>query len=432
MLKIYNTESKKIEQFKPNNDNIVNMYVCGPTVYSNIHIGNARPVIFFDSLKNYLTYLGYKVKYVSNITDIDDKIIEEAKKLNIKEEELTEKYTKKFIEATKSVGSNMPDLMPKATNYINEMINYIETLINKGYAYVTKSGVYFKTSKFKEYGSISNQNLEELEKSVRISNKEDKEDFKDFSLWKLTEDGLNYKSPWGNGRPGWHTECAAMNYEIFNGQIDIHGGGSDLIFPHHENENIQSIAHSNHSLSKYWMHVGRVDFKDVKMSKSLGNTVLVKDLKDPISYRMLILAHHYMRPINFSEELYLEYIDIYKRLTNSLKRAKIKVGLNKNNDLDENIINSFEKEMNDNLNTANVISLILSEIRKINKSSDIIDINKKVNSLEVILNVFNIMPEINLTEEIINKYNNWQEARNKKDFKLADKLRDELMAEGWI
>lgn len=433
MLKIYNTESRKVEEFIPLNKDKVTMYVCGPTVYSDIHIGNARPVIFFDTLKSYLNYLNYNVYYVSNITDVDDKIIEEAKHKKIKEEDLTNKYTKRFIEATKYVGSNLPDLMPKATSFVSEMIDYILELINKGYAYETNSGVYFRTTKLDAYGSISNQKSSELEESVRIENKGDKEDFRDFSLWKKTNDGLSFNSPWGYGRPGWHTECAVMNHEIFKNKIDIHGGGTDLIFPHHENENIQCLAHSDHELSNYWMHVGRVDFNNDKMSKSLGNTVLVKDLKDPISYRMLVLAHHYRRPINFKEELLKEYEDIYFKMTNSLKRANLKIGINYDKTLiDLNILNQFEQEMNNDLNTANVISLILSEIRNINKTNDIITITKMFNSILKILDVLGLNPNINLTNEVLSNYNNWILARENKEFDIADKLRDKLSNEGWI
>lgn len=433
MLKIYNTLTRKVEEFKPINDNKVNMYVCGPTVYSDIHIGNARPVIFFDVFKNYLQYLNYDVYYVSNITDIDDKIIEEAKKLEILEHELTEKYTDAFIKATNKVNSNLPDLMPKATEYIDNIIAYVEDLIEKDYAYVTNSGVYFKSGSFDEYGILSKQDKDELEASVRIENKGDKQDFRDFSLWKKTTDGLNYDSPWGKGRPGWHTECAVMNHEIFKGKIDIHGGGSDLIFPHHENENIQTIAHSDHDLSKYWMHVGRLDFESEKMSKSLGNTVLVKDIKDGLAFRMLVLAHHYRRPINFNDELYDEYLQNFERLKKTLMRTNLKLGLNFNKEVYNNeIIEKFVNEMNNDLNTANVVSIILQEIKTLNKINDIIDINKTYNSIVMILKVLNIMPKFELTEKVLEKYNNWEKARSDKNFALADKLRDELMDEGWI
>lgn len=433
MLKIYNTASKKIEIFEPIHGKKVNMYVCGPTVYSDIHIGNARPVIFFDVLRNYLNYLGYDVFYVSNITDVDDKIIDAAIKRNITEKELTNVYTKAFIEATNKINSNLPNDMPKATNYIDQMINYISVLINKGFAYQTESGVYFDTSKLEQYGSISNQNKEELEESVRIENKGDKRDFRDFTLWKTTNLGISFDSPWGKGRPGWHTECAVMNHEIFKGEIDIHGGGSDLIFPHHENENIQTIAHSDHELSKYWMHVGRLDIDSEKMSKSLGNTILVKDIDEPLAFRMLILAHHYRKPINFTHELYLEYVSLFDRIKKTLMRSNLKLGLNfDKNFLDDEIIKKFELEMNDDVNTSNVITLILNEIKNLNKINDIMLLNKTYNSVVKILEVLNLMPEYELTNKIIEYNNKWQEARLNKDYQLADTYRGKLTDEGWM
>lgn len=434
MFEIYNTMTRKIEEFKPVKDNHVSIYVCGPTVYSYIHIGNARPVIFFDMLKNYLTYKGYDVNYVSNITDIDDKIINEAKVLKIKEEELTNKFIEEFIKDTKRIGSKLPDQMPKATNYISEMIDYIDDLIDKGYAYKTKSGVYFKTTKLDSYGSLSKQNKDDLEESVRIENKSDKLDFRDFSLWKNTEEGLSYDSPFGIGRPGWHTECAVMNNDIFGETIDIHGGGTDLIFPHHENENAQTIAHSNHGLANYWMHVGRVDLDNIKMSKSLNNTILVKDLKDPISYRLLILAHHYRNPINYSDELYLEFISMYDKIIRTLKRTRLMFGSSfDQNMFDQEILNKFEKEMDQDLNTPNVITLILEVIKELNKTnSDIIKMIKLYNSLKTILEVLGLMPEIKLEEKTLKSYMLWQQARLDKDYAKADLLRKELLEEGWI
>src|SRR5690554_1373165 len=344
------------------------MYVCGPTVYSNIHIGNARPVIFFDVLRNYFQYNNYEVNYVSNITDIDDKIISEAKKLGIKEVELTDKYTNKFIEATKKVGSKLPDQMPKATHYINEMYQYIQTLIDKGFAYQTNSGVYFKTRSLNDYGILSKRKTEDLEESVRIENKEDKQDFRDFSLWKTATDGLTYDSPFGKGRPGWHTECAVMNHEIFGGKIDIHGGGSDLIFPHHENEIAQTKAHSDHHLANYWLHVARLDLDNEKMSKSLGNTVLVKDLENPLAFRLLTLAHHYRSPIHFSEQLMDEYVGVLDRIERTFKRTLIKLYPNIDQEvIDEDFMNEFNKVMNEDLNTAKALSLVLEH--KIGRAS---------------------------------------------------------------
>lgn len=432
MLKLYNTLTREVEPFKPLKDNEVKMYVCGPTVYSDIHIGNARPVIFFDMLKKYLTYLGYEVLYASNITDIDDKIIKEAKAKGISETELTDFYTDAFIKASLAVGSVLPDKMPKATNYVDRMIDYIEELINKDYAYNTESGVYFKTTKLNSYGILSKQNSEMLEANIRIDNKSDKRDFRDFTLWKNTTEGLAFESPWGKGRPGWHTECAVMNNELFGGEIDIHGGGSDLVFPHHENEMAQTIAHSNHGLAKFWMHVGRVDLSNVKMSKSLGNTILVKQLIDPIAYRLLILNHHYRQPINYNDTLMDEMVKTYDRIKRTLKRAKLLIGKTITNKKSVEHINKFIEAMNDDLNTPNAITVILELVKLLNKEKDIVVLSKYYNTIEELLNILAIMPKIVLNNDIIEKYNKWNKARVNKNYELADELRDQLLKEGWI
>lgn len=432
MIKLYNTMSRKTEDFKPVHKNKLSMYVCGPTVYSDIHIGNARPVIFFDVLRNYFNYLGYDVNYVSNITDIDDKIIDEAKKLGITEKELTEKYTKHFIKANHTVFSSLPNSMPKATDYIDNMISYISELIEKGFAYSTESGVYFRTNKLKDYGMLSGQNADALEESVRINNKLDKEDFRDFSLWKVTNEGLSYNSPFGVGRPGWHTECAVMNNEIFGEVIDIHGGGSDLIFPHHENEIAQTKAHSDHKLANYWLHVGRLDLDNEKMSKSLGNTVLVKDLLNPKAFRLLILGHHYRSPISYSDDLLKEYALNLDRIERTLKRTLLKMEGVTNNDLNEEVLTKFETYMNEDINTSKVLALILEEIKNLNSYTDLGLLNETYNSLNIILNVFGLKDEINLTSDIIKLHNEWLEARNDKNYELADSLRIKLLEEGWI
>lgn len=432
MLKLYNTLNRKIEPFIPINNNEVTIYVCGPTVYSDIHIGNARPVIFFDMLKSYLEYSGFRVYYVSNITDIDDKIIAEAKSKGITERELTTFYTEAFIKSSITVGSRLPDMMPKATNYVQQMIRYIQALIDKDFAYSTKSGVYFKTAKLDSYGTLSKQNKDMLEANIRIDNKTDKVDFRDFTLWKNTTDGLNYSSPWGQGRPGWHTECAVMNQEIFGGMIDIHGGGSDLVFPHHENEMAQAIAHSNHELAKYWMHVGRVDFSNIKMSKSLGNTVLVKDLLDPIAYRLLIFNHHYRQPINYSEALMDEMVVMFDRIKRTLMRTALLISNNNSKDIDQSYLDRFKKAMDDDFNTPNVITIILDIVKELNKESDRAILTKLYNTLIEILEVLSILPKYALNNDIIDIYNRWEKARIDKDYELADKLRIYLAEEGWI
>lgn len=437
MLKIYNTLTKTIEPFKTIEKNRVSMYVCGPTVYSDIHLGNARPVIFFDVVKRYLKFIGYDVFYVSNITDVDDKIIEKAKELKIREEELTKKYTKNFIDMMLALGSVIPDHMPKATEYIFQMIEYIEDLIKLGFAYRTSSGVYFRVSKAKDYGILSNQNIEELNQGVRITLDEEKEDPRDFSVWKTTNDGLSFESPFGMGRPGWHTECAVMNREIFGSEIDIHGGGSDLKFPHHENEIAQTLVHDHHHLARYWMHVARLDLNESKMSKSLGNIVLVKDLLldyDPYAFRLLMVNHHYRQQINYSEDLMVQFSKEYDKIKRGLKKAFLTISLSNSftETVDIEQMNLFKTLMNDDFNIPNVVTQIYDILKQMNKETDVKRLSILYQSVRTILEILGIMPMYELTDETLLIYRNWEQARNDKDYARADYLRSELSAKGWI
>jgi len=437
MLKIYNTLTNQIEAFKPHQDQKVNMYVCGPTVYGDIHIGNARPVIFFDVVKRYLTYLGYKVKFVSNITDVDDKIIDKAKQLKVSEKEITDMYTKKFMDMTLLLGSVVPDELPKATDFVPSMIEYIDDLVKLGVAYQTPSGVYFRVNKVDDYGILSKQNLEALDEGVRVDLDQEKEDPRDFSIWKNTEDGLNYDSPWGKGRPGWHTECAVMNHEIFGHEIDIHGGGSDLKFPHHENEIAQTVAHDHHHLSKYWMHVGRLDVNQEKMSKSLGNITLVKDLLDvydPYAFRLLTVNHHYRQPINYSEDLMVQFAKEYDKIKRTLKKAFLMLNLEhiKLSEVDPDIMEAFENIMNDDFNIPNVMTLIYDVLKQMNKEKNNERLGVLYKSVEKILDILGIMPLFTIEDEVLVMYRDWEQARNQRDFQLADHLRDELSKRGWM
>jgi len=437
MLKLYNTLTQQTEVFKPIESNKVSMYVCGPTVYGDIHLGNARPVIFFDVVKRYLTYLGYKVRYVSNITDVDDKIIDKAKELKLKEEELTDIYTKNFINMTLALGSFLPDEMPKATEFIPSMVEYIQDLIDSGNAYVLKSGVYFRVSKAKDYGMLSKQNVDELNQGVRITLEDGKEDPRDFSIWKTTDDGLNFDSPWGKGRPGWHTECAVMNHDIFGGEIDIHGGGTDLKFPHHENEMAQAIVHDHHHLAKIWMHVGRLDINEVKMSKSLGNITLVKDLIqdfDPYAFRLLMVAHHYRQPINYSNDLMVQFAKEYDKIKRALQKAFLSISLEDLHEkyLDLVVMSKFEDLMNDDFNIPNVITLIYDILKLINKEKSSVRISVLYQTVMKILEILGIMPLFELTDDTLTLYKAWEQARQDKDFQRADQLRAELSERGWI
>lgn len=437
MLKIYNTLSQNIEVFEPHNKNKVNMYVCGPTVYGDIHLGNARPVIFFDVVKRYLNYLGYKVHFVSNITDIDDKIIERAKALNVTEKELTDEYTRRFIDMTLALGSNLPDELPKATEFVDQMISYIGDLIEQGSAYQTSKGVYFRVRSVEDYGILSKQNMDELNEGVRIELDQEKENPRDFSIWKNTTDGLNYDSPWGKGRPGWHTECAVMNLEIFKQEIDIHGGGSDLKFPHHENEIAQTKAHDDHHLAKYWMHVERLSVDEVKMSKSLGNITLVKDLLEayePHAFRLLMINHHYRQPINYTHDLMIQFSVEYDKIKRTLKKAFLTLSLEKIDvkDTDIEILREFNRLMNQDFNIPNVMTLVYDILKQINKEKDTHRIGQLYYSAKTILDVLGIMPFYQIQDEILVMYRDWEAARHQKNFQLADELREQLNKRGWM
>ncbi len=437
MLKLYNSLTSKIEPFETIKKNRVTMYVCGPTVYSDIHLGNARPVIFFDVVKRYLKYLGYQVQFVSNITDVDDKIIEKARELKLKESQLTNLYTKNFIDMAIALGSALPDIMPKATEFIPEMVSYIQDLINQGYAYVRSSGVYFRVGKVQDYGILSKQNMDELNQGVRIVLEDEKEDPRDFSIWKSSNEGLTFESPWGLGRPGWHTECAVMNHEIFGGEIDIHGGGSDLKFPHHENEIAQTMVHDHHHLAHYWMHVGRLDVNQVKMSKSLGNISLVKDLItvfDPLAFRLLIVGHHYRQPINYTDDLMVQFSKEYDKIERALKKAFLTMSLDnliKPQVIDE-YIEQFKMLMNDDFHIPNVMTLIYEIIKLMNKEKDSIMLGNLYQTAKEILEVLGIMPIYKMTESTLNLYREWEQARSNKDFMRADQLRSELTERGWM
>ncbi len=434
MLRIYNSLTNRIESFEPRKPDKVNMYVCGPTVYDDIHLGNGRPVVFFDVVKRYLTFTGYEVFYVSNITDVDDRIIDKAIKLNVDEGVVAKKYAEAFFEVAQSIGSDAFDFTPYATNYIDQMIKFIEKLIADGFAYKVKSGVYFNVGKIGDYGILSNQKIEELKKGVRIDLETDKKDDVDFVLWKFTDAGIKYDSPWGKGRPGWHTECVVMNHEIFNEEADIHGGGFDLKFPHHENEIAQSVAHSHHHLAKYWMHVGRLDMGKEKMSKSLGNDIKLKALLkkyDGGAYRMMLLAHHYRRPFQFTDDLIEQYQNSYDKISYTLNKWNFNFRLNQitHNKLSEKHIEEFKTLMNDDFNTGLVITLIDQLIKELNKSE-----SKEIfNTINQVLSILGVQTKTqDVTDEDLAKYHAWQQARKDKDYAEADSLRDYLSNKGWI
>lgn len=435
-LMLYNSLSNQIEEFVPVNGNKVNMYVCGPTVYNYIHIGNARPVIFYDMLKNYLKFLGYDVTYASNITDVDDKIINKALEENKSEKEIAKFYEDAYFDAVKKVGSFKPDLIPHATDYIGEMISFISELIEKGYAYEVDGDVFFRVNKIKDYGCLSNQVSEDLEQGARVNVNSKKENPLDFSLWKNTDVGIKWDSPFGAGRPGWHTECVVMNHKLFNGMIDIHGGGMDLKFPHHENEIAQCEALYNNHLAKYWIHVGRLDLSGAKMSKSLGNCIYVKDInttKEGMILRCLILFAPYRSIISYSEELKAQYEKEYDKWQRAYKQALYELqyrGVDIK-DVDDSYINSFKEYMNQDLNVQNVLTLITNIIKEINttlRAKNYERLAIVVNTLMTIFNVLGINLFINpMTDEQLDVYKKWNDARINKDFDSADVFRNKLV-----
>ncbi len=436
-LRIYNSLSNKIEDFKPLKDGKVTMYVCGPTVYNKIHIGNARPVVFFDIVKRYLTYLGYEVTYASNITDVDDKIIDSAIKNNQDEIAYAHHFADLFLKNVKELGCTLPDHVPYATDYMKQMIDFISKLIEDGYAYTVDGDVYFRVSKLDEYGALSKQKLDQLDTGVRIDIDTKKENPSDFALWKKTEVGIRWDSPFGLGRPGWHTECVCMIEDIFHEPIDIHGGGFDLRFPHHENEIAQYRAVHHKDLSKYFMHVGRLGINGEKMSKSLGNTIVVDELGEKaLPYRLFISMQNYRNQVNFTDELFESYIKDYEKIKRAYLQACFALDLNMivTTEKDEKVIAEFVEHMNDDFNTPNVYTLILQLVKDLNvaiRSKAYLTLAIKFNTLLEILNVFGFVFEYHkLSSADREIYNLWQEARTNKDFAKADEYRAILIERG--
>jgi len=444
-MKIFNSYSNQLEEFVPIHEGIVNMYVCGPTVYNYIHIGNARPVIFFDTVRNYFEFKGYKVKFVSNFTDVDDKIITKALELETTEKEITDKFIAAFLADVEKVNSSTDYIQPRVTEYMDHIIDYIGTLIDKGYAYKIDGDVYFRVSKVKNYGVLSNRKLEDLIVGSRVDINVKKENPLDFTLWKKTDVGIQFDSPFGKGRPGWHTECVAMIDDVFGEQIDIHGGGSGLMFPHHENEIAQSEVLNHHSLARYWMHNGLLNIGKSKMSKSEGKVILVKDLTvDPNGFRLFTLSTHYRSPINYSDEALDVYLKEWEKILRTYSALYLKLDLNdylegtseRDGDL-QAIFDEFVTAMDNDFNTANAITAMQNLNKKVNqllrsKASDSLLLAALImfdDFFKVLGLKTNKKP---LSKEDKEIYKKWLEARKAKDFTSADKYRDLLQAKGII
>ena len=377
-IQIYNTLTRKKEPFIPQVEGKVSMYVCGPTVYNYIHIGNARPVIVFDTVRKYLEYRGYDVKFVSNFTDVDDKIIAAANELGEDTSELTERFINAYFEDVSALGCSEADVHPRVTNHIDDIIEFIQVLIDKDFAYESQGDVYYRTTKFDGYGKLSKQSTDELIVGARVEQGEKKDNPLDFVLWKAAkENEISWKSPWGEGRPGWHIECSAMARVHLGDTIDIHGGGQDLTFPHHENEIAQSEAMTGKPFAKYWMHNGYINIDNEKMSKSLNNFVTVNEIRkqvDPKVLRFFMLSVHYRNPINFSEELVENAANGLERITTAYNnvehRLENSADLGDQKDIWMNKIDECKKEftvaMDDDFNTANGIAAIFELVRLAN------------------------------------------------------------------
>lgn len=450
-MRIFNTMTRQKEEFIPNNPDEVKIYACGPTVYNYIHIGNARPLCVFDVLRRYLEYKGYNVKFVQNFTDVDDKIIKRANEEGITFEEVSKKYIEEFWTDANGLNFKKASVHPKATENIDEIINIIKTLEEKGYAYAVDGDVYFRTLKFKEYGKLSHQPIEDLQSGARIAIGEKKENPLDFALWKAAKEGEPYwDSPWGKGRPGWHIECSAMNKRFLGDTIDIHCGGQDLIFPHHENEIAQSECANGCTFSKYWMHNGYINVDNVKMSKSLGNFKTVREIANVYGYeviRYFLISSHYRSPINYSLEIIEQCKSALERLYTC--RESIDFALKNAKDIpdDEELIkklNSHREQfiiaMDDDLNTADGVAAVFELVKDINTS--ILDKEVSKNVCQTAATVFDELCDV--LGILYNRKNNdvdsdiealieeRQQARANKDWATADRIRDELKAKGII
>ena len=443
-MKIYNTMTRQKEEFVPLHENTVNMYSCGPTVYNFFHLGNARPFIIFDQLRRYFEYRGYKVNFVQNFTDIDDKMINKANDLGITVKELGEQYIEEYFKDAKALGIKEATYHPKATEHIEEIIKLVSTLIEKGFAYEVDGDVYFQTSKFKEYGKLSKQPLEDLESGARININEAKKEPLDFAVWKKQKPGEPaWESPWGMGRPGWHIECSAMANKYLGETIDIHSGGKDLMFPHHENEIAQSECANGCTFARYWMHNGFINVNNEKMSKSKGNFFTIRDIAEHFEHRIIrffMLTAHYRSPINFSDELLGQAQNGLERIDRCIENIEFSMQ-GEAGDKEVNLDSYREKfivAMDDDLNTADAISVIFELVKEINTALAEMNEDSKKNALALITelcDVLGIAKEKEETlldsdiEELIEKRNN---ARKEKNFALADEIRDSLKEMGII
>lgn len=448
-MKLYNTLTRSKEEFKPLVQGEVKMYSCGPTVYNYFHLGNARPFIVFDCLRQFLEYRGYDVKFVQNFTDVDDKLINKAREEGCSVPEIAEKYIAEYFVDAKALGIKEATVHPRATENIDAIIETVSTLIEKGHAYETEGDVYFSVESYKDYGKLSHQPLEDLESGVRKELDDKKRHPMDFALWKKrkTEDEIGWESPWGIGRPGWHIECTAMVNRYLGHTIDIHSGGFDLIFPHHENEIAQSVCANGTPFANYWLHNGFINVNNEKMSKSLGNFFTVRDIAAKYDYeviRFFMLSAHYRSPINFCDELMDAAKNGLERIYNCVDNIDFIINNAPEGEVSSEIRekmeaykNKFISAMEDDLNTADAISAIFEAVRFTNSmtepnKAELLLAKETIIELGNVLGFLKNTKKESLDEEIENLIAQRTEARKNKDWALADKIRDDLKARGIV
>lgn len=445
-MRLFNTLTNKKEEFKPIEEGKVSIYICGPTVYNHAHIGNTRPMIVFDVLRRTFEYLGNDVTFVSNYTDVDDKIIKAAKAEGITEKELTDKYIKAYEDVRAGLNIEDPTYKPRVTETMPEIIDFIQALIDKGYAYEVDGDVYFRVTKVKEYGMLSGIKVEDLiagasDRTLSVDDKK-KESTTDFALWKKTNEGIQFDTPWSKGRPGWHTECVVMINKLFkDGKIDIHGGGQDLKFPHHENEIAQSMAYNGHPIAKYWMHNQMINIDGEKMSKSLGNVLWAKDLIVEFGcnvFKWLMLSTHYRNPLNMTDDVIAGVRKEVSKVENATKNASLYLQVNHvlAHDYKKGTVDAMVNALEDDLNTSLALTQVLDQVKVLNQVMRVREKDNDVIATEyaTLVKMGDVLGFLfegtKLSEEDIALYEQWNAYKKEKNFDEADRVRKELTERG--
>lgn len=445
-MRLFNTLTNKKEEFKPIEEGKVSIYICGPTVYNHAHIGNTRPMIVFDVLRRTFEYLGNDVTFVSNYTDVDDKIIKAAKAEGITEKELTDKYIKAYEDVRAGLNIEDPTYKPRVTETMPEIIDFIQALIDKGYAYEVDGDVYFRVTKVKEYGMLSGIKVEDLiagasDRTLSVDDKK-KESTTDFALWKKTNEGIQFDTPWSKGRPGWHTECVVMINKLFkDGKIDIHGGGQDLKFPHHENEIAQSMAYNGHPIANYWMHNQMINIDGEKMSKSLGNVLWAKDLIVEFGcnvFKWLMLSTHYRNPLNMTDDVIAGVRKEVSKVENATKKASLYLQVNHvlAHDYKKGTVDAMVNALEDDLNTSLALTQVLDQVKVLNQVMRVREKDNDVIATEyaTLVKMGDVLGFLfegtKLSEEDIALYEQWNAYKKEKNFDEADRVRKELTERG--